>query len=78
MSISLHMVLVFVFFFNGDHFKVMSNSCDTMDCSLPGSSVHGILEARKLEWVPISFSREKWLKDTNVNLNTIKLLGKAL
>ena len=25
--------------------------CDPMDCSLPGSSVHGILQARKLEWV---------------------------
>ena len=29
---------------------------DPMDCSLPCSSVHGILEARKLEWVAISFS----------------------
>ena len=28
-----------------------------MDSSLPGSSVHGILQARKLEWVAISFSR---------------------
>jgi len=27
-----------------------------MDCSSPGSSVHGILQARILEWVPISFS----------------------
>ena len=25
--------------------------CDFRDCSLPGSSVHGILQARKLEWV---------------------------
>ena len=25
--------------------------CDSMDCSLPGSSVHGILQARLLEWV---------------------------
>ena len=31
--------------------------CDTMDCSPPGSSVHGILQARILEWVAISFSR---------------------
>ena len=28
-----------------------------MDCSLPGSSLHGILQARVLEWVAISFSR---------------------
>ena len=29
---------------------------DPMDCSLPGSSVHGILQARELEWVAIAFS----------------------
>ena len=28
--------------------------CDSMDYSLPGSSVHGILQARILEWVAIS------------------------
>ena len=32
--------------------------CDSIDCSLPGSSVHGILQVRTLEWVAISFSRE--------------------
>ena len=31
--------------------------CDPMDCSPPGSSVHGILQARILEWVAISFFR---------------------
>ena len=31
--------------------------CDPMDCSLPGSSVHGIFQATILEWVAISFSR---------------------
>ena len=30
--------------------------CDPMDCSLPGSSVHGISQARILEWAAISFS----------------------
>ena len=35
----------------------MSNSCGPMDCSLPGSSVLGIFQARILEWVAISFSR---------------------
>ena len=30
--------------------------CDPMDCSLPGSSVYGIFQARILEWVAISFS----------------------
>ena len=31
--------------------------CNTMDCSLPHSSVHGIFQVRILEWVAISFSR---------------------
>ena len=31
--------------------------CDPMDCSQPGSSVHGIFQARILEWVAISSSR---------------------
>ena len=31
--------------------------CNPVDCSLPGFSVHGILRARILEWVTISFSR---------------------
>ena len=31
--------------------------CDPMDCSLPGSSGHGILQARVLEWIAVSFSR---------------------
>ena len=30
-----------------------------MDCSLPGSSIHGIFQARVLEWVAISFSNLK-------------------
>ena len=31
--------------------------CDPMDCTLPGSTVHGILQARILEWIVISSSR---------------------
>ena len=31
--------------------------CDPMDCSPPDSSVHGILQAKILEWAAISFSR---------------------
>ena len=37
-----------------------------MDCSLPGSSVHGILQARILEWVPMPSSRRlSQLRDRN-------------
>ena len=38
--------------------------CNLMDCCLPGSSVHGILQARILEWVAIPFSRgSSWPRD---------------
>ena len=37
--------------------SVMSTLCDPMDCSPPGSSVHGILQARILEWVAMPSSR---------------------
>ena len=38
--------------------------CKPMDCSPPGSSVHGILQARILEWVAIPFSRgSSWPRD---------------
>ena len=44
--------------------SVLPTLCDPMDCSPPGSSVHGILQARILEWVAISFSRgSSWLRD---------------
>ena len=41
--------------------------CNPMDCSLPGSSVHGFLQARILEWAAILFSRgssqpRKWTR----------------
>ena len=36
----------------------MSNSSDPMDCSLPGFSVHGIFQARVLEWGAIAFSNQ--------------------
>src|SRR5574340_490721 len=43
-------------------------SSDLMDCSPPGSSVHGILQARRLEWVAISFS--------NVSFSSSSLVAK--
>ena len=47
--------------------------CDPMDCSLPGFSVHGILQARTLEWVAISFSW-KILKEMGIPDHLICLL----
>ena len=43
--------------FNLSHAQSCPALCDPMDCSPPGSSVHGILQARILEWIAISFSR---------------------
>ena len=37
--------------------------CNPMDCSLPGSSVHGIFQARVLEWAAIAFSGVKLYGD---------------
>ena len=36
--------------------KSCQTLCDPLDCSLPGPSVHGISQARILEWMAISFS----------------------
>ena len=43
--------------------REVTQSClilsDPMDCSPPGSSVHGIFQARVLEWVAIAFSKQE-------------------
>ena len=42
--------------------------CDPMDCSLSGSSVHGISQARVLEWIAISFSGDLPTQESNPGL----------
>ena len=37
--------------------------CNRMDCSPPGCSVHGILQARILEWIPVPFRRSSQPRD---------------
>ena len=49
--------------------------CNCMDCSLPGSSVHGILQARILEWVAIPFSRGSFWPRNQTHLSCIVYLG---
>ena len=41
----------------GVHAPSCPTLCNPMDCSPPGSSVHGIFQVRILEWVAVSFSR---------------------
>ena len=45
--------------------------CDPMDCSRPGSSVHGILQARILEWVAIPFSTESFWSRNRTEVSCI-------
>ena len=46
---------------------------DPMDCSLPGSSIHGIFQARVLEWGAIAFSKDDLrIMIYNQNMNVIK------
>ena len=40
---------------------------DPMDCGLPGSSAHGIFQARVLEWVASAFSIKRVYKDRNID-----------
>ena len=47
--------------------------CDPMDCSLPGSSVHGIFQARVLEWVAIAFSTNPVIDINKYKLNQCEI-----
>ena len=49
----------------GNFFQSCLTLCDSMDGNPPGSSVHGILKARTLEWIATSFSRgSSWPRDS--------------
>ena len=50
--------------------------CDPMDCSPPGSSVHGILQARILEGVAISFSRGSSRRRDRIRVSYICYTGR--
>ena len=91
LCLSLHLSLCFSYFLFpllfrtlAPHLKVCEVSqllltlCDLMDCSLPGFSIHGIFQARILEWVAMSFSRgsscprdRTWVSHTAGRLFTI-------
>ena len=49
--------------------------CDPMDCSLPGSSVHGIFQARVLEWVAIAFSLSNLVNLSYINVHVVQELS---
>ena len=50
--------------------------CDPMDCSPPGSTVHGIFQIRILEWIAISSSRESsWTRDSS-HISYVSCIGR--
>ena len=49
--------------------------CDSMDCSSPGSSVHGILQARVLEWFEMPFSRGSSQPTDGTHISYISCVG---
>ena len=52
--------------------------CDAMDCSPPGSSVHGIFLARILEWVGISFSRGSFQPKDSTLISCVSCIADSL
>ena len=46
--------------------SVMSDSCNPMDYSLPGSYIHVILQARIVWWIAIPFSRDRPTQGSNL------------
>ena len=50
---------------------------DPMDCSLPGSSIHGICQARVLEWGAIAFVPKPVLRETLINMTTCACILQA-
>ena len=52
--------------------------CDPVDCSPPGSSVHGIFQARKLEWVAISYSRGSSQSRDWISISWVSCIGRQM
>ena len=52
--------------------------CDPTDCILPGSTVHGILQARILEWVTIPLSRGSSLPRDRTRVSNVSYIGKQV
>ena len=60
------------------HFSHVWLSCNTLDCSLPGSFVHGILQVKILEWVAMTSSRgSSWPRDQNC-VSYISCVGRQM
>ena len=70
-----HKIIVCVFMLSH---SAMSDSCSLMDYSPPSSSIHGILQARILEWVAISSSKgSRWPRD-QTRVSCISYIGRQI
>ena len=62
--------------------RLVTQSClslfDPMDCRLPGSSVHGILKERILEWVAISYFRGSSLSKERICISYVSCIGRRI
>ena len=58
--------------------SVMSDSLRPMDCSPPGSSVHGIFQARILEWVAISYSRGSSRPRDQIQVSCVSCISRQI
>ena len=52
--------------------------CDPMDCSPPGSSVHGIFQVRILDWVAISYSRGSSQPRDQTHISCVSCIGRRI
>ena len=52
--------------------------CDPMDCNPPGSSVHGILQARRLEWAAVPFSRGSSQPRDRSHVSYVSCMGRQV
>ena len=80
-------LLVFVFFFQIRYLEVCAcvqshfsrvRLCNFVDCSLPSSSVHGILQARILEWVAMPSSRGSSQPRDQTHVSYISYIGRQV
>ena len=54
------------------------SDCKRMDCSLPGATVHGIFQARILEWIAVSSSRVSSQPKDQIHISYISYIGRQI
>ena len=73
-----HIFPMLIFHASAQSLQSCLTLCDSMDYSPPGSSVHGILPARILKWVAISFSRRSsWPRDRTC-ISCVSCIGRQI